>query len=393
MGPTVELVQPSPQSPVKPSGDFILPLPQDYQFLLNAEANASASRAAVAPTLRWQISPALDSIAATGSKRCVQDLHRRLCTPLQPDVTKEQNVIAVFKDICRVELGPQNAEMMVTGYQLDADDPSTAEQLILDIKGGLSPLRLELVRDVYNFISKSAVQPQNFTKTAKTLFNPLGHPRVQSGEIGADRLHNQFCSQWDNAADDGSVELIEWEFYYASLGSSIDGDDFFEKMILGCWPGLLSSQNTAGMDLKNRKSTYMSGLQLGQADYRAKKKLATNFRKLDALLLEPQTFRTAMDLCIMRNPPPPSPPAQQPLFSRPYLRALIAELYDLVGCRLNPGSDEEEQMFESIYRRVIKEAGPGQKGIQELEWTLRSALRRECNFLEYKIVARTADLG
>ncbi|KAJ3160428.1 hypothetical protein HDU86_000762 [Geranomyces michiganensis] len=392
MAPTVELVQPSPQSPIKPSGDFILPLPQDYQFLLNAEANATASRAAVAPTLRWQISPALDRISAAGSRRCVLELHRLLCSPLQPDTTREQHVIAAFKTICGVELGAQNVEMMVTGYQLDSNDPSSVEQLILDIK---------VLRDVYTFITKStAGQPKSFAKIAKTLYNPLGHPRVRSGEIGADRLLNQFCSQWDGG-DDGSVELIEWEYYYAGVGSSIDGDEFFEKMIMGCWPGLLAAGGgggggggAEGGEPKSRKSRYMSGLPLGgQADYRAKKKLATSFRKLDALLLEPQTFRTAMDLCIMRNPPPPSPPAQQPLFSRPYVRALIAELYDLVGCRLSPGSDEEEQMFESIYRRVIKEAGPGSKGVQELEWTLRSALRRECNFLEYKIVARTADLG
>ncbi|KAI8915290.1 hypothetical protein DFJ77DRAFT_362693 [Powellomyces hirtus] len=394
---TLELVLPSTQSPIKPTAEFQLPLPSDYEYLLNS--GISLDRAAAAPTLRWQICPAFDRIAATSSKRCVLEAYRRLCdaSALSAGKSKEQMVIDIFRDICRVELTLENAKLIVSGYQLDPANPSTAEQLILDLKGGLSPLRLGLVRDVYNLITRTASQPSHFKQTAKALFKPLGHPRVRSGEIGADRLHTQFCTYWNGReggkeGEEGVVELIEWEYYYAGVGASIEGDDFFEKMILGCWPDVI---NETG-DLEDTKKTGTGGRepskpQLGLAEYQMKKKVATNIRKLDMLVSESRTFRTALDLCIMRNPPPPAPPAQQPLFSRPYLRFLISEMYELVGCGLT-SNDDDEQLLESIYRRVLKESGNGRGGgILELEWALRSALRRECNFMEYKIVARVAE--
>ncbi|KAJ3013121.1 hypothetical protein HKX48_005919 [Thoreauomyces humboldtii] len=414
-------VLPSPESPVKPNASFVLPLPTDSD---EEAAATTLLREAVAPVLRWQVGPAMDRAALAGGapRRMALELYRALIDAKgEGGRIHEQAVMRAFKDVCGVDVGEkvtdgdklesrsflsflrklnaiglakrlrQNARMMVVGYGLDPRDPSTVEQLVVDIKGGLSPNRLEVVREVYDLVSARSTLPTHFVVTSGVLFSPHGHPRVRSGETSADRLSAQFAAAWAaNARDDGAVERVEWEYCHAGIASAFDDDEAFEKMMVGCWPAMRKGMGGAGWRASDGGHL---GDDAGRVAWRSKKKLVTKIRKLETL--ESRTFRTALDLCLIRRPPPSAPPAQQPLFSRPYLRAVIAELYELLECGLNVSADEsgeDEQMLESIYRRVLKESGNGRGGIPELEWALRSALRRECNFLEYLMVAKTADL-
>lgn len=153
-------------------------------------------------------------------------------------------------------------------------DPSTVENFMLAIKGGLASSRLDIVRDAYRLILTKSGNPKQFLRTAKTLYNPLAHPRVRSGESSTDRILQEFLAYWTSGTVktlDGTVELIEWEYYYAGISQTIERDDSFEKLMLECWPGLL--RESAGVTIPDGYS--VAG--------KYKRLLASKVKRLEAL--------------------------------------------------------------------------------------------------------------
>ncbi|KNC99045.1 hypothetical protein, variant [Spizellomyces punctatus DAOM BR117] len=389
MATPLSILLPSVESPINPTPLFHLPLPFDIK-----EDQAEIDRESVRPILEWQIGPALDRLGS--EPRRVWRLYSRLCEGGSQMASVTKNAL---KSICGVDIDDESAALIVSAYRLTSDDPTTIEDFILDIKGGLNPTRFDLVRDTYRLISKAASNPKQFVKTAKALFNPLGHPR--STELGADKILQEFCTYWASNPSEG-VEMIEWEYYYAGISAGFESDERFERMMFGCWPGLEKKED-GSQESKTGDAGRRTDLELARCEVmRDKRKLAGRVKLLEALVNDSRTFRSALDLCLLRHPPPPSPPAQQPLWTRTYLCNIISQMYALVGYTIST-TDEDEQLINSLYRRVLKEAGfrglevngkggAGGGGVMELETSLRNALRRECNFLEYRIVARVAQM-
>ncbi|KAI9015035.1 hypothetical protein BC832DRAFT_185966 [Gaertneriomyces semiglobifer] len=289
----------------------------------------------------------------------------------------------------------QDARIITTAYDLDSQDMASIEEFILAAKGGLPAIRLHLARDTYNYIANSCNNTTKFLETARKLFHPSGHPRVQSGETDAGRLLQEFRTYWSGygAKDDENIELIEWEYYFAGVSAGVDSDEWFAKMVQGCWPGMMQVKET-----ERRKTLPALKAQGIQPQVAEKLKLASRIRRLSALVNDPRRFRTGLDVCLIRKPS-----SAESMYSRPFLRDLVSELYSLVGYS-SSSTAEEEQIFEGIYRRVLKEAGiqgkdllsgtpagrPRQEGVTGLELYLRTALKRECSFLEYMLFAKTA---
>ncbi|KAI8817880.1 uncharacterized protein EV422DRAFT_603701 [Fimicolochytrium jonesii] len=104
-----------------------------------------------------------------------------------------------------------------------------------------------------------------------------------------------------------------------------------------------------------------------------KRSVARGVRMLDALVKDSRTLRTALDLCVLRHSPPPTPDlpppppnnrAQNqhaqtsPLWSKPYLHLILSELLSLVSpSPITKAEEDQETVLESLYRRVLKEVG------------------------------------
>ncbi|RKO93542.1 hypothetical protein BDK51DRAFT_26340 [Blyttiomyces helicus] len=242
---------------------------------------------------------------------------------------------------------------------------------IVNFQGGLNPNRLEVVRDSYEMLLNSNWKGCVTLKDAKARYNHLEHPSVRSGELDPDQALADFIEYWDEDV----IDLIEWECYFAGVSSTIDSDAHFEKVMVGCWPGM-----------KDR--SFKPWEKLTES---AKRELSRTIRKLEfiasshhsqskpATVRDARTFRTALDLCMLRY----QPPQRSPIFTRSYLQTLANELYALAGHSL------DEETFESIHYRMSRDVPAGASGLGDVEVALRTAMRKELTFMEYRIFVKT----
>lgn len=104
----ITILLPSQESPVVPTPPVQLPLPQNA---------LDVQQAAVAPILLWQISPAIDRVAALSSRKIISELYSGLCAGNEagPIVNLVQDVL---KRICGVDLTDETTALIVSAYDL-----------------------------------------------------------------------------------------------------------------------------------------------------------------------------------------------------------------------------------------------------------------------------------
>ncbi|KAJ3054106.1 hypothetical protein HK097_002626, partial [Rhizophlyctis rosea] len=220
--------------------------------------------------------------------RSVVELYRSL---LEVGKKNEDGVVVVeggkVKEVLEgkwdVRVTSDELDAVLTKFQAGDDGYTTSIPIgdfVRSIKGSLPPQRLDLVRDVYRSILDSTGREVVLLKDAKARYNALAHPRVQSGELDADRVLWEFITYWNKDRPDGVIELIEWEVYYSTISANIEGDEYFEKLITQCWPGVKSTSQPQPPTLTPQTRTT----------------LLRRIHRLTYLISDPRTFRTALDL-------------------------------------------------------------------------------------------------
>ncbi|KAJ3043206.1 hypothetical protein HDV00_005526 [Rhizophlyctis rosea] len=266
----------------------------------------------------------------------------------------------------------QELDAVFEKFQRDEDDSQSLPigDFVRSIKGSLPPKRLDLVRDVYRSILGSTGRDVVLLKDAKQRYNALAHPRVQSGELDSEKVLFDFIQYWSKDRPNGAIELIEWEVYFSTISANIERDQYFEKLMTQCWPGITPATEPPPPKLNPQ----------------TKRLLTTRIRNLTFLISDPRIFRTCLDLCMLRHPPPPNIP--RPFAYPDYLRLIVGEMFKCVHDNL------DDDAFNLIQKRMVKELGMNgfaTAGMAELEGALRAAMRKELGFLEYQIHAKTAD--
>ncbi|KAI9204497.1 uncharacterized protein BJ171DRAFT_599287 [Polychytrium aggregatum] len=246
------------------------------------------------------------------------------------------------------------------------DEGINLNEFIRGLKGGLNSKRLELVHAAWILLDwngQGVSAEQTILTDAKAKFNALDHPRVQIGELDADRVLGEFIDYWEADRPDGTIELIEWEYYYTGVSANIDTDAYFERLMSQCWPG---------MRMPEPHSPVQSTL-----DVCTRRLMAMHHQKLERLVGSSRTFRSALDLCFYRQ----SIPMDRTL-SRDNLIKILKELYSIAGV------PADEDSFDSIYKRIKKDL-QRTFTVSDYEPALRESIRKELRFLEYRIFART----
>ena len=119
----------------------------------------------------------------------------------------------------------------------DLNSVSTNEILRL-IKDNLSEKRKNLITYQFNKINLKKEQWIN-TIYLKSIYNSEKHPEVISGRKNKNEIFSEFSYTLDIYLSykkrDNQINLEDFLEYYSGISSSIDNDDYFEKMIKGVW--------------------------------------------------------------------------------------------------------------------------------------------------------------
>ena len=69
----------------------------------------------------------------------------------------------------------------------------------------------------------------------RSVYDCSQHPGILDGSLTEDDVLARFVDMWDQGEKDGVVTREEFMEYYADVGASIDGDEYFELMIRNAW--------------------------------------------------------------------------------------------------------------------------------------------------------------
>ncbi|KAI8926546.1 hypothetical protein BC831DRAFT_549816 [Entophlyctis helioformis] len=233
-------------------------------------------------------------------------------------------------------------------------------EFITSLNGGLPTRRVAVVTQSF----KQMMQPKRATinyKDALSRYVVEEHPKVLSGDATPAAISTEFSAYWTRDRPDGDINLIEWLFYFAGMSTNIDTDADFETFMFKCWGVKPQAQSNA------------------LNTFKVKRAKAALYRQMEYILNDPRLFRSALDLCIMRNPV-----QDDNVGSRDYLQYLLSDMYLLFGHQL------DDSTFQAIFRNVAKEI-QNLRTVTEMEDLLRGALQKELTFMEYCLYAKTTD--
>jgi len=241
-------------------------------------------------------------------------------------------------------------------------------RLILRIGGGLNIKRLELVRNTFKMlINNEITTPGNafiLLKDAKAKFSPNEHPRVKSGEITPEQVLYRFLYFFESDRPDGVIELIEWEYYYATISAEISQDSFFEKQMVQCWPGLQAYYKYMITPRLNNKRRREIAEQLNVMNY-----VTNNYR----------VFRDLLDIAFIEC----NQDGMHHL-EKNELYEILRHFYLLIH------QPFDESIFDELWVRIYKDLEEVIT-ITDYEEQLYNAIKKEINYMEYEIFVHVAN--
>ena len=119
------------------------------------------------------------------------------------------------------------------------------DELIVNIRGQLSPFRKNLIKKAFDKLDADG-NGQLEASDIKGVFNAKNHPDVRSGKKTEDSVLDDFLQTFEvhralsrgdsnSKKGDGKVNLNEFMDYYSNVSASIDDDAYFELMITNAW--------------------------------------------------------------------------------------------------------------------------------------------------------------
>lgn len=241
-------------------------------------------------------------------------------------------------------------------------------RLILRIGGGLSVKRLELVQNTFKMlINNDIVSPNNayiLLKDAKAKFSPNEHPRVKSGELTPEQVLYRFLYFFESDRPDGVIELIEWEYYYATVSAEISQDSFFEKQMIQCWPGLQAYGKYNTTPKLNNKRRREIAEQLNIMNY-----VTNNFR----------VFRDLLDIAFIEC----NQDGMHHL-EKNEVYEILRHFYLLIH------QPFDESIFDELWIRIYKEL-EDVVTLSDYEEQLYNAIKKEITYMEYEIFVHVTE--
>jgi uncharacterized protein YktA (UPF0223 family) len=239
-------------------------------------------------------------------------------------------------------------------------------RFILRIGGGLSVKRLELVQNTFKMLINDD-SPNNafiLLKDAKAKFSPNEHPRVKSGELTPEQVLYRFLFFFESDRPDGVIELIEWEYYYATISAEISQDSFFEKQMVQCWPGLQLYDKYSTTPKLNSKRRREIAEQLNIMNY-----VTNNYR----------VFRDLLDIAFIEC-------NQDGLhhLEKNEVYEILRHFYQLIH------QPFDETIFDELWIRIYREL-EDVVTISDYEEQLYNAIKKEITYMEYEIFAHVTD--
>ncbi|KAJ3115791.1 hypothetical protein HK098_006867 [Nowakowskiella sp. JEL0407] len=137
------------------------------------------------------------------------------------------DVKLALRDTFGLEMMENELMLMIKPFDEIGDDCCTVNDFIRSINGGLLGNRLTIVKEVFGMLSGN--RNHILLKDVLSKFNPLGHPRVKSGELDSERVFREFSGEFERDRPDGVIESIEWEYYYAGLLFSKRMEEMMEE--------------------------------------------------------------------------------------------------------------------------------------------------------------------
>lgn len=120
------------------------------------------------------------------------------------------------------------------------------DELLVAIKGEMSPFRKDLVKRVFK---KLDINENGVIEVdeVKQQYNANKDPQVQAGKRSADEVMTEFLQTFEahralesskdplSVKGDQKVTLAEFIDYYSNISASIDNDEYFQLMITQAW--------------------------------------------------------------------------------------------------------------------------------------------------------------
>lgn len=295
---------------------------------------------------------------------CCKCFISKSCNP-----SGDLNEMDLFNVIEGLEIENNSIEefsSLISLFKSSKYDTINIYEFIRGLKGGLNTKRLELVKQIWIKLDKSKSGIIHL-KDARAKFNAMQHPRVKLGELDADKVLREFIEYWDYCQrNDGIIELIEWEYYFAGVSANIDTDTYFEKMITQCWPGLINTERNHPISTTSIFTP------------KFKRNLSKKLRKLESLIYDSQRFRTTLDFIfyklLISNDKP---------MNKKNLFLIVNEIFSFVEL------DLDEESFENIFKRCFKDIERCNH-LNQWDQFLKLSIKKELGFLEYQVYVRTA---
>ena len=133
-----------------------------------------------------------------------------------------------------IDLNLRELDDVFSVFDRDHNGVVSLDELLVAIKGDLSPRRRALVERAFQSLDKDGSGAVTVDEMM-AVYDASKHPDVVAGKRTKKEVVQEFMRQWDGGDMDGVVTYPEFEDYYKGVSASIDGDDYFELMIRNAW--------------------------------------------------------------------------------------------------------------------------------------------------------------
>ena len=133
-----------------------------------------------------------------------------------------------------LDLNYSEVDGLFSFFDRDNSGSISFDEFLKGLRGPMSDRRKKLVEMAFRVVDKTG-DGEVTVQDLKGVYDCSQHPDVVSGDFTEDDILARFVDTWDQGEKDGVVTLEEFMDYYADVGASIDGDDYFELMIRNAW--------------------------------------------------------------------------------------------------------------------------------------------------------------
>jgi Ca2+-binding EF-hand superfamily protein len=141
-------------------------------------------------------------------------------------------------------------DSLFTFFDRDGSGTISFDEFLKGLRGPMSERRRKLVDMAFDVVDKTG-DGQVTLDDLKDVYDCSQHPGVLDGSTTVEAVLSHFVDMWDQGDKDGIVTRDEFAEYYADVGASIDGDDYFELMIRNAWH--IAGGEGASANSANRK--------------------------------------------------------------------------------------------------------------------------------------------